>query len=327
MGTVVPTVVGDVVRLGDRALAGKAEGFDRVLENRGAVTHRGTSTLGWSGKASQIQANPPLGKGPLSRGHEARETVSIVALSLEARNVEHRYRGALALDGVSIDVPEGGMIALVGESGSGKTTLLRSFNGLVQPDAGTVRVGGQDVRDMSPIALRRRIGYVPQHGGLLPHWGVLRNVALVPRLAGSADSEAAAEDALARVALDPAGFGHRLPRELSGGQRQRVAIARALAAHQEVVLLDEPFGALDTISRGELQEAFARLRQEIGFTALLVTHDLAEAARLAETIVVMRAGQIEQTGTIGEIRHAPATPYVRTLFECADATATALASA
>ncbi len=253
--------------------------------------------------------------------------MSIVALSLEARNVEHRYRSALALDGVSIDVPEGGMIALVGESGSGKTTLLRSFNRLVQPDAGTVRVGGQDVRDMSPIALRRRIGYVPQHGGLLPHWGVLRNVALVPRLAGSADPEAAAEDALTRVALDPAGFGRRLPRELSGGQRQRAAIARALAARQEVVLLDEPFGALDTISREELQEAFARLRQEIGFTALLVTHDLAEAARLAETIVVMRAGRIEQTGTIGEIRHAPATPYVRTLFERADAAATALTSA
>jgi osmoprotectant transport system ATP-binding protein len=250
-----------------------------------------------------------------------------VSLTLEARDVRHRYGGVMALDGVSLSVPAGGMVALVGESGSGKTTLLRAFNRLVEPESGTVTVGGDDVRAADPTALRRRIGYVPQHGGLMPHWTILRNVALVPRLAGSASPDTAARDALERVGLPAARFGGRLPRELSGGQRQRAAIARALAARQDAVLLDEPFGALDAISRGEAHEAFARVRREIGFTALLVTHDLAEAARLADAIVVMRAGRAEQAGTIGELRRAPATDYVRMLLARADAAAAALESA
>jgi osmoprotectant transport system ATP-binding protein len=142
-----------------------------------------------------------------------------VSLSLEARNIRHRYGEAVALDGASVSVPAGGMVAVVGESGSGKTTLLRTFNRLVEPESGSVAVGGEDVRTADPIALRRRIGYVPQHGGLLPHWTVLRNVALVPRLAGMPEPDAAAADALERVGLPPATFGARLPRELSGGQR------------------------------------------------------------------------------------------------------------
>jgi len=250
-----------------------------------------------------------------------------VSLALQATDVVHRYRGAVALDGVSLDVPAGTMVALVGESGSGKTTLLRSFNRLVEPDSGTLRVGGDDVRHTNPIALRRRVGYVPQHGGMLPHWTILRNVALVPRLTGNADPEAAAADALARMGLEPDHFGRRLPRELSGGQRQRAAIARALAARQEAVLLDEPFSALDAISRGEIHEAFARVRREIGFTALLVTHDLAEAAQLADRVAVMRAGRVEQAGTIADIRRTPASEYVRMLFARADAAAAALESA
>ena len=253
--------------------------------------------------------------------------VGSVSLALQATDVVHRYRGAVALDGVSLEVPAGTMVALVGESGSGKTTLLRSFNRLVEPDSGTLRVGGDDVRHTNPIALRRRVGYVPQHGGMLPHWTILRNVALVPRLTGNADPEAAAADALARMGLEPDRFGRRLPRELSGGQRQRAAIARALAARQEAVLLDEPFGALDAISRGETHEAFARVRREIGFTALLVTHDLAEAAQLADRVAVMRAGRVEQAGTIADIRRTPASEYVRTLFARADAAAAALESA
>ncbi|HVZ47314.1 MAG TPA: ATP-binding cassette domain-containing protein [Gemmatimonadaceae bacterium] len=250
-----------------------------------------------------------------------------MSLTLEARDIRHRYGRAVALDGVSLLVPAGGMTALVGESGSGKTTLLRAFNRLVAPESGAVLVGGDDVRAVDPIALRRRIGYVPQHGGLMPHWTVLRNVALVPRLAGATGPAAAARDALELVGLPASRFGDRLPRELSGGQRQRAAIARALAARQQVVLLDEPFGALDAISRGEAHEAFARVRHEIGFTALLVTHDLAEAARLADTIVVMRAGRVEQSGTIGELRRAPATDYVRMLLDRAAAAAAALESA
>ncbi len=250
-----------------------------------------------------------------------------MSLALEARDVVHRYNATVALSGVSLDVSAGEMVALVGESGSGKTTLLRSFNRLVEPESGTVRVGGSDVRHTDPIDLRRRVGYVPQHGGLLPHWTILRNVALVPRLAGVAHPDASAADALARAGLDPDSFGRRLPRELSGGQRQRAAIARALAARQEVVLLDEPFGALDAISRGELHEAFVRVRREIGFTALLVTHDLAEAAQLADRIVVLRAGRVEQSGSMADIRSTPATEYVRTLLARADTAAAALAPA
>ena len=247
-----------------------------------------------------------------------------VSLALEAKDVVRRFGETVALGGVSIEVPAGTMAALVGESGSGKTTLLRSFNRMIRPDSGALRVGGEDVREGDPITLRRRVGYVPQHGGLLPHWTLLRNVALVPRLLGAAEPHAAAAAALALVGLDPERFGHRLPRDVSGGQRQRAAIARALAARQGAVLLDEPFGALDAITRAETHEAFARVRGEIGFTALLVTHDLTEAAQLADKIAVMRSGRIEQTGTLGELRRAPATEYVESLLARAASAAVVL---
>lgn len=245
-------------------------------------------------------------------------------LALVVEELFHSYDGQRALDGVSLVVAAGSVTALVGESGSGKTTLLRSFNRLVEPDRGTVMIGGSNVRDERPEWLRRRLGYVPQHGGLLPHWSVRRNVALVPHLNGDEAAHTIAEDALRRVGLEPEHFGHRLPRELSGGQRQRVALARAFAARQEVVLLDEPFGALDAISRGEAHDAFERVRRELAFTALLVTHDLAEAARLADQVVVMRNGRIEQAGTVAQLQQAPATPYVRQLFERAHAAHAAL---
>jgi osmoprotectant transport system ATP-binding protein len=245
---------------------------------------------------------------------------------LAADGVSHSYGGQRALDGVSLRVAAGTVTALVGESGSGKTTLLRSFNRLVEPDQGKLTIGGANVRSEQPELLRRRLGYVPQYGGLLPHWTVRRNVALVLRLAGSASDDSSADDALRRVGLDPDRFGNRLPVELSGGQRQRVALARAFAAKQQVVLLDEPFGALDAISRGEAHEAFERVRRELGFTALLVTHDLAEAARLADQIVVMREGRIEQAGSVRELQRSPASPYVRALFERAHAAHASLAA-
>lgn len=244
---------------------------------------------------------------------------------LAAAELTHAYAGARALDDVSLTVAAGTVTALVGESGSGKTTLLRSFNRMVEPDHGTVTIDGANVRAEQPEVLRRRVGYVPQHGGLLPHWSVRRNVSLVPRLSGMPRPDSAADEALLHVGLDPARFGDRLPGELSGGQRQRAALARAFAARQQVVLLDEPFGALDAISRGEAHEAFERVRTELGFTALLVTHDLAEAARLADQIVVIRAGRIEQRGTVADLQRTPATPYVRELFERARAAHSALA--
>jgi len=211
-------------------------------------------------------------------------------------------------------VNTGECLALIGESGSGKTTLLRSFNRMVAPDAGAIFIDGQPTAGIDPVALRRRIGYVPQDGGLLPHWRVRRNAALVPWLMGAADADAQADAALRLVSLDPAVYGDRWPRELSGGQRQRVAIARALAARPTVMLLDEPFGALDAITRADLQDAFRALRDSLGMTAVLVTHDLREARALADRVVVLRHGQVEQIAAPDVLLAAPATPYVAALL-------------
>jgi osmoprotectant transport system ATP-binding protein len=239
--------------------------------------------------------------------------------SLAARNVSHRFGSVTALDDVSIDVPEGRAIALVGESGSGKTTLLRCFNKLVEPDRGEVSVGGRDVHTEPAVLLRRGIGYVQQHGGLLPHWRVARNVALVPMLQERSDAIELARRALELVGLPAAEFAERFPHELSGGQRQRVALARSIAARPSVVLLDEPFGALDAISRADLQETFDSLRRELSVTTLLVTHDLAEAARLADEVAVMRSGRVEQRGSMQALISSPATEYVARLVEKARA--------
>jgi len=236
-------------------------------------------------------------------------------LALAARDIVQRFGDVIALDGVSLDVEAGKSVALVGESGSGKSTLLRCFNRLIEPSGGVISVGARSVRDMRSVALRRMIGYVPQDGGLMPHWRILRNVALVPTLLGVPHANAIATETLALVGLSADRFGARFPHELSGGQRQRAALARALAARPGVVLMDEPFGALDAITRSDLQAAFDLLRHELSFTMLMVTHDLAEAARLADELVVMRGGHIAQRGTIASLATAPATPYVATLLE------------
>jgi osmoprotectant transport system ATP-binding protein len=233
---------------------------------------------------------------------------------LSASRVVRRFGAVTALDGVSLEVHAGECVALVGESGSGKSTLLRTFNRLTDPEAGTVRVDNEDVKALDAVTLRRRIGYVPQDGGLLPHWTVLRNAALVPWLLGRDDADTSAAQALATVGLPVETYGDRWPHQLSGGQRQRVAIARALAAAPRIVLLDEPFGALDAITRSDLQQMFARLRTETGVAALLVTHDLNEACLLADRIAVMRAGRIEQDASPRELVAAPATAYVRELL-------------
>lgn len=235
-------------------------------------------------------------------------------MTLLAEGVTKRYAPVVALDGVSITVRPAECVALVGESGSGKTTLLRCFNRLVVPDMGRVLVNGTDVAQLDPIALRRQIGYVPQDGGLLPHWTVLRNVELVPWLRHMPDSEELADRALTLVGLEPGVFRQRRPGQLSGGQRQRVAVARALAAQPQLILLDEPFGALDAITRAELQVAFAGIRRELGVTAVLVTHDLNEAFLLADRIAVLRQGRIEQEASPAELRAAPATEYVQRLL-------------
>ena len=234
--------------------------------------------------------------------------------ALAAEQVTRRYGGIIALHRISLEVRRGECLAVIGESGSGKTTLLRCFNRLTEPDEGRVLVDGVDAATLDPIALRRRTGYVPQDGGLMPHWPVRRNVALVPRLQRQPAANEAAERALQLVGLDPERFAARRPSELSGGQRQRVAVARALAAGPEVVLLDEPFGALDAITRADLQTVFLDLRRELRLTAVLVTHDLAEAFLLADRVAVLRGGHLEQIAPPGELRAAPATPYVQELL-------------
>jgi osmoprotectant transport system ATP-binding protein len=234
--------------------------------------------------------------------------------ALRADHVRKQYGARTALDGVSLAVERGECLALVGTSGSGKTTLLRCFNQMVIPDAGRIDVDGTPARELDPIALRRRMGYVPQDGGLLPHWRVRRNVELVPALHQARDRVRLAERALDLVGLAPAAFGHRWPHELSGGERQRVAIARALASNPAFVLLDEPFGALDAITRADLQASFRELRTRLRITTLLVTHDLHEALSLADRVAVMHRGRIEQVASTDELVRAPATDYVRRLL-------------
>jgi osmoprotectant transport system ATP-binding protein len=240
--------------------------------------------------------------------------------ALAAVDVSKKFGDVVALDHVSLDVPDGACVALVGESGSGKSTLLRCFNRLIEPDAGTIRVGDVDALSADPIVLRRSIGYVPQDGGLLPHWTVLRNVELVPRLNGRPNVDERARAALDLVGMDPSEFGIRWPRDLSGGQRQRVAMARALADEPRVLLLDEPFGALDAITRADLQEMFATVRARLGTTSVLVTHDLHEATLLATCIAVLHHGRVEQIAPPATLVAEPANAYVRTLLERARVT-------
>jgi osmoprotectant transport system ATP-binding protein len=229
--------------------------------------------------------------------------------------------GYRALDGVSLSVHPGEIVALLGTSGSGKTTLLKMVNRLIDASAGRVLVRGLPTADWDPIALRRSIGYVIQEGGLMPHLSVLDNVALAARVQGRArhEQQALAESRLELVGLDLGRFAALFPRQLSGGQRQRVGVARALAASSDLVLMDEPFGALDPITRRELQDEFRRLQRRLGTTVILVTHDLREACRLGDRLVLLHEGRIVQAGRAIELAEHPADDYVREFFRDAAA--------
>ena len=222
----------------------------------------------------------------------------------------------VVLKGISLAVAQGEIIALVGQSGSGKTTLLRLVNHMLRPDSGEVRVAGKDVGQWDETALRRQTGYAIQEVGLFPHFTVAENVALVPSLLewSSSRIDARVDELLRLVGLLPTEFRDRWPDELSGGQRQRVGLARALAADPPILLMDEPFGALDPITRAELHREFRRLQQEIPRTVLLVTHDLAEAFALANRVGVLHNGQLLACDTPAALT-ASQEPYVRTLVE------------
>ena len=236
---------------------------------------------------------------------------------IQFENVSKRYSdGTVAVSDFSLRIDSHRTVALVGSSGSGKTTLIRMVNRMVDPSSGRVLVDGDDVNELDPVALRRSIGYVLQAGGLLPHRTVLDNVATVLRLNGASKTTARqrAFDCMEQVGLGR-DLGSRYPGQLSGGQQQRVGVARALAPDPDILLMDEPFGAVDPIVRRELQNELLTLQRELGKTILFVTHDIDEAFRLGDTVVVLRdRGQIAQSGTPTEILTAPADDFVRTFI-------------
>ncbi|WP_432178102.1 ABC transporter ATP-binding protein [Streptomyces sp. NBC_00063] len=227
--------------------------------------------------------------------------------------VTKRYAdGTTAVDDLSFEVGEGELVTLVGPSGCGKTTTMMMVNRLIEPTSGRILVDGEDISQVDPVKLRRRIGYVIQQVGLFPHRTILDNTATVPALIGWKKSKARARAAelLDLVGLDPKQYGSRYPEQLSGGQRQRVGVARALAADPPVLLMDEPFGAVDPVVREQLQDEFLRMQAAVRKTVLLVTHDIEEAVRLGDRIAVYGQGRIEQFDTPGAVLGTPATPYV-----------------
>ena len=209
----------------------------------------------------------------------------------------------VAVDDVSLDVGEGEFLAIVGGSGSGKTTLLRLANRLIEADRGRITIAGDEVGAVDPVQLRRRIGYVSQSGGLFPHLTVADNIGITPKLLGTPPAEVSAriDELLALVRLDGSAHRDRLPQELSGGQRQRVGVARALAAHPRIVLMDEPFGALDPLTRDALGEDYRALHGKLSVTTIMITHDMTEALLLADRVAVMRAGRLLSLGTPDEL--------------------------
>ena len=234
---------------------------------------------------------------------------------IELDGLTKRYPGqdAAAVENVTMDIPAGELVVFVGPSGCGKTTTMKMINRLIEPTSGSIRIGGQDALSMPPDQLRRHIGYVIQQIGLFPHLTIAENVALVPRLLKwpRAKVQARVNELLDLVGLDPSVFAARRPRQLSGGQQQRVGVARALAADPPVMLMDEPFGATDPITRERLQNEFLRLQRELRKTIIFVTHDFEEAVKLGDRIAVLKErSQIAQYDTPARILADPADDYV-----------------
>ena len=235
---------------------------------------------------------------------------------IEFRDVTKTYGHDLAVTNFSLSAPSGKITVLMGLSGSGKTTLLRTVNKLVQPTSGSVLIDGNDIANLDSVVLRRSIGYVMQEVGLLPHKSVLDNVTLIAQIAGQ-DKDEALRNALELLELVGIGssFHDRFPGQLSGGQQQRVGVARALAIRPNILLMDEPFGAVDPIVREELQDELIRIQRQLSLTIILVTHDRYEAIKLADQLVVLSQGaKIEQVGTPKELSEKPANKFVQKLL-------------
>jgi osmoprotectant transport system ATP-binding protein len=227
-------------------------------------------------------------------------------------SVSKRYGETSAVEDLTLEVPQGEVCVLIGPSGCGKTTTLRMINRLVEPTSGTILVGGRDVASIPPEDLRLGLGYVIQSVGLFPHLDVADNVTTVPRLLGwdRIRMRERADELLSLVGLDPGEYGPKYPRQLSGGEAQRVGVARALAADPPVLLMDEPFGAVDPLTRERLQGEFARIQRELRKTVVFVTHDVDEAIRLADRIALMRDGRLQQYATPEEVLDHPANKFV-----------------
>ncbi|MDQ0394212.1 ABC transporter ATP-binding protein [Labrys monachus] len=239
---------------------------------------------------------------------------------IEVEHVSRRFGPLLAVNDVSLTVERGTITVLVGTSGSGKSTLLRIINRLIEPTSGTIRIDGRDTAGLSGEELRRGIGYAIQGHGLFPHWTVARNIATVPTLLGwdRARIGRRVVELLELFELDPASYAGKFPHQLSGGQQQRVGVARALAAEPAVLLMDEPFGALDPIIRAKAQEDLLALQRRLGITVVLVTHDMEEAIHLGDRIAVMDGGEVLQYATPAEILAHPVPGFVEKLVGGAD---------
>jgi osmoprotectant transport system ATP-binding protein len=235
---------------------------------------------------------------------------------IELERVTKRHGEVAAVDALSLVVPAGKITVLLGPSGCGKSTTLRMINRLIAADSGTIRIDGEDIAGLEPTALRRRIGYAIQGVGLFPHWSVARNVGAVPALLGwsPARIDARVDEMLRLVDLAPEVFGRKRPAELSGGQAQRVGVARALAADPAVLLMDEPFGALDPVTRRDLQAALRKIQRTTGKTVVFVTHDIDEALLLGDQIAVLRQGKLVQVGAPLEVLERPADDFIASFF-------------
>ncbi|MDB5409913.1 MAG: transporter [Rhodospirillales bacterium] len=232
---------------------------------------------------------------------------------IELDHVSKRYDGLIAVDNVSLTIDDGELFVLIGPSGSGKSTILRMINRLMPHSSGTIRIGGSDITQLDIASLRRRMGYVIQSIGLFPHWTIERNVGAVPEMLGWDRARIAARvtELLTLLRLDPATVRRKYPHQLSGGQQQRVGVARALAADPEVLLMDEPFGALDPVARDALQIEIAQIQRASRKTIVFVTHDMEEALRLGSRIAILERGRLVQCASPLELLRAPANDFVR----------------